>query len=309
MGAIGIDIGGTKIELQVFDRAWGRIARDRRPTPADYAGLLEAVAELVGSAQAAHGPLPVGISAAGLVDRRSGLAITANLPATGRPFPADLAARLGQRVAFINDCQAMALSEARLGAGRGHRRVAGLILGTGVGMGVVTDGALEVGGCGVLGEVGHIALPAAVMQRHGLMARRCGCGRIGCYETLLSGLGLVRLAHDLTGQTLGAPEIAQGRACEPALAHVWSVWCDIAAELLVSIVVGYDPDCIVLGGGLSGVDGLCADLTQALLRADFPCLVPPVMIASEGGDATGARGAALAATQAECVSCDHHPAI
>jgi predicted NBD/HSP70 family sugar kinase len=158
MGAIGIDIGGTKIELQVFDRAWGRIARDRRPTPADYAGLLEAVAELVGSAQAAHGPLPVGISAAGLVDRRSGLAITANLPATGRPFPADLAARLGQRVAFINDCQAMALSEARLGAGRGHRRVAGLILGTGVGMGVLGASALQ-NGVSVLSGIG-IALRA-----------------------------------------------------------------------------------------------------------------------------------------------------
>ena len=300
MGAIGIDIGGTKIELQVFDAAWARIGRERWPTPADYVGLLEAVAALVGGAQAEHGPLPVGISAAGLVDRRSGLAITANLPATGRPFPVDLAVRLGQRVAFINDCQAMALSEARLGAGRGYRRVAGLILGTGVGMGVVTAGAPEVGGCGILGEVGHIALPAAVMQRHGLLPRRCGCGRIGCYETLLSGPGLTRLAHDLTGQTLAPPEIAQGRASTPTLAHVWSVWVDLAAELLFSIMVAHDPDCIVLGGGLAGVDGLCADLSQALLRANFPCLVLPVITCAEGGDATGARGAALAATQAEC---------
>lgn len=297
MTALGIDIGGTKIELQVYGADWTRLSQTRRPTPQDYPGLIAAIGDLVAGADSAHGQIPVGISAAGLIDRHSGLAHTANLCATGRPFPADIAARIGRPVTFINDCQAMALSEARLGAGRGQQRVAGLVLGTGVGLGLVRNGVLDAGACGLLGEVGHISLPASTAARYGLPIVRCGCGRSGCIETLVSGPGLTRLARQLIGRDLSSIDIAQTRHTLADAAHVWRVWCDLAAELLVAIIVGTDPDIIVLGGGLSSIHGLVDDLAAALRRTDFPCLVVPHLGVAEGGDATGARGAALAASQ------------
>ncbi|MFN4170307.1 MAG: ROK family protein [Pseudorhodobacter sp.] len=297
MTAIGLDIGGTKIEMQVFGPDWALIARDRAPTPRDYPALLDAVAALVAAAERVGGHAPVGISAAGLVDRRSGLAMTSNLPATGRPFPADLAARIGRPVTFINDCRAMALSEAHLGAGRGAATVLGLVLGTGVGSGFVQNGVAAEGATGISGEIGHIALPAPLIQRHGLPILRCGCSRTGCFETLVSGPGLARIADHLTGRSLTAPQIVALRGSDPGMAQVWSVWCGLVAELLVSAILTLDPEVIVLGGGLSGVDGICDDLTAAMAQAHLAGLALPRLCVAEGGDATGARGAALAATQ------------
>ncbi len=296
MTAIGIDIGGTKIEMQVFADDWTRIHRSRCATPKDYTALLDAIAGLVAEADTLAGPAPLGISAAGTIDRRTGLAVTSNLPAQGKPFPADLVARLGRPVAFINDCRAMALSEARLGAGRGFARVLGLVLGTGVGSGFIRNGVAEEGASGIVAELGHIALPAPLMQQHGLPLLRCGCGRMGCFETLASGPGLARLAQHLTGRALTAPEVVALRGKDPAADQVWRIWCDLIAELLVNATLTLDPDIIVLGGGLSAVEGLPADLSAALANAHIPNLALPLVSVAEGGDATGARGAALAAT-------------
>ena len=134
MNAIGIDLGGTKMEAQVFDDAWSVAARRRRDTPKDYVDLVTELADLIRWADAqTSGPVPVGIGAAGLVNPKTGLALTANLVATGQPFPADIARAVGRPVTYVNDCRALALSEAIFGQGKGRRTVMALILGTGVG--------------------------------------------------------------------------------------------------------------------------------------------------------------------------------
>lgn len=298
MTAIGIDIGGTKIEMQVFDRDWTRLAQARVATPTEYPALIEAVGDLVEQADRVAGAHPLGISVAGLIDRRTGLALTSNLPATGRPLHADLTERIGRPVAFVNDCRAMALSEAHLGFGHGGARVLGLVLGTGVGSGFVREGLADEGASGVVAELGHVALPARLVQGRGLPILRCGCGREGCYETLVSGPGLGRLARHLTGRDMTAPEVVSLRRSDPAVAAVWAVWCDLVAELLLTAILTLDPDVIVLGGGLSTVDGVADDLRDALARTHIAGLPLPRLGIAEGGDATGARGAALAAVQA-----------
>jgi predicted NBD/HSP70 family sugar kinase len=121
---------------------------------------------------------------------------------------------------------------------------------------------------------------------------------MACHETLVSGPGLARIAFHLTGRDLTAPQIVAARGADAELARVWAVWCELMAELLVAITVTLDPDVIVLGGGLSGVAGICEDLTQAMGSAHIPGLALPRLAVAEGGDATGARGAALAALQA-----------
>lgn len=298
MIAAGIDLGGTKIEAQVFGADWGQVHRRRIDTPRDYAGLVAAMADQIGWIESLGGKgIPVGVSAAGLINPGTGLALTANLPATGKPFPADIAAAAGHPVTYINDCRAFILSEATFGAARGASPALGLILGTGIAGGVVIGGRLMSGHATVGGEFGHFPISAGPVVAHGLPVLRCGCGRIGCTETLLAGPGLSRLAAHLVGRSVTAEEITTARLTDPDLARVWAVWLELAADLLVTLCFTIDPQVIVLGGGLSKAPGLAADLTAALGRAGFAGFRLPTIRLAEGGDASGARGAALAAWQ------------
>ncbi len=295
IAAAGIDLGGTKSEVQLFDANWRVVDKRRDATPSTYDALLKMLAEQVRWALS-DGPVPVGIGAAGLVDK-DGNAFTANLPATGRPLPSDIAAEAGHPVTYVNDCRAMALSEAVFGAGKGAHTVMSLILGTGIGGGVVTGGALRAGPVGTGGEFGHTPASAAVVQRHGLPIYTCGCGRTGCVETYVAGPGLGRMAGVLTGRQLGPKDIAARRKGDPDAARVWQVWVEMTAELLVSLVQSVDPDVIVLGGGLSRIDGVTIELGAALSAAQIPGFGGTPIVLAEGGDASGARGAALAAVQ------------
>ncbi|QYZ70734.1 ROK family protein [Neotabrizicola shimadae] len=296
MIAAGIDLGGTKIEAQLFDADWALVDRRRIATPGDYPALVAAMADQIAWIET-HGPrLPVGISAAGLVNPATGLALTANLAATGKPFPADIAKAARRPVTYINDCRALTLSEAVFGAAKGQSPAVGLILGTGIGGGVAIDGRLVPGPSGTGGEFGHFALPAGPIAVHGLPVPACGCGRVGCTETLIAGPGLTRIALHLTGQPLTPPEIA-ARRNEPAIARVFAVWVELLAELLKTITLVIDPACIVLGGGLSQIAGLIPALDAALNATQLPGFAIPRLALAQGGDASGARGAAYAALQ------------
>lgn len=294
MIAAGIDIGGTKIEVQVFDADWRQIERQRVATPDDYQDLVAAVVGQINWAQdQAGGDIPVGIGAAGLVNQKTGLALTANLSATGHPFPADIANAAGRPITYINDCRALALSEAVFGAGQGKRVVMSLILGTGVGGGIAVDQSILYGATAMGGEFGHTAAPAHVVAAYNLPIWKCGCGRMGCIETYIAGPGLARLAKHITGQDVSPEDISARRTGD--MANVWGIWCALMGEFIHGLTLTADPDILVLGGGLSKIDGITDDLTRAAKAAqigDFG--VPPIVIAS-GGDSSGARGAAHAA--------------
>ena len=299
MTAAGIDLGGTKIATQLFDASWRLMDQRRTATPIDYPGLIAELADHVAWAEARLAPgAPVGLASAGLVNPATGLALTANLPSTGKPFPADLNLRTGRQITVINDCRAFALSEAVFGAARGMTPVVGIILGTGVGGAVVVNGKLLAGHAAVGGEFGHFALAAAPMIAHRLPVLRCGCGRIGCTETYVSGTGLSRIAAHVLSKPMTAGQIAETRRSDPAAARVWTIWCELLAEMLLTLCLTVDPACIVLGGGVSQAAGLVDDLSAALQGAQLPGFaVPPIRLA-EGGDASGARGAAYAAWEA-----------
>lgn len=293
MIAGGIDLGGTKMEAQIFDADWRVVADQRIPTPADYLGLLKAVAGLVAWAdQTSGGALPIGICHPGLTDPKTGQALAANIPTTGFPFVQDISDVAARQIPCLNDCRALALSEAAFGYGRGHRTVAALVIGTGIGGGVVVDKTVWAGPTGVGGEFGHGPLPAHLVQTHNLPIVQCGCGRLGCVETLTSGPGLTRLAKTLTGRNLSPLEIATRRAIDPEISKVWDVWCQIMAEMLHSIVLTVDPDVIILGGGLSQIDGIAADLSKSLCAIQLAPWGNVPIHCAQGGDASGARGAA-----------------
>lgn len=303
MIATGIDLGGTKIEVQVFDHKWACAAKRRVDTPTDYAGIVAAIVDQIRWADAQAGrDLPVGVGAAGLVNPRTGLAYSANLPTTGLPLPRDIEATLGRSISHINDCRALALSEAVFGAGRGKNPVAALVLGTGVGGGVAIDGRLAPAFSATGGEFGHFTASAQVIAAHDLPILRCGCGRWGCTETLVSGPGLMRVTEHIAGQAISPADIASTRAANPLADKAWRIWCDLVADLLITLVFTTDPEAVVIGGGVSKIPGLIGDLTEALARAQLPGFATPELLLAEGGEASGARGAAYAAVQAQAVA-------
>ena len=295
MIAAGIDLGGTKIEAQVFDSGWNRVESHRIPTPATYDALVDAMTTQIRWVEShSHVGIPIGIAAAGLINPKTGLALTANLPATGHPFPADIATAAGRPITYVNDCRAQALSEATFGAAKGFRTALSLNLGTGLAGGIVINGQLLPGPTGLGGEFGHFALPANVIHEHNLPILRCGCGRMGCTETLIAGPGLSRLHHHLTGQSLTPEHITQDRSTQ-----TWIIWCQLTAEMIHTLCLTVDPDIIVLAGGLSRADGLIPDLTAALTHAQLSGYGAPLLRLAEGGDTTGARGAAYAAAKGQ----------
>lgn len=299
MIALGLDLGGTKIEAQVFDASWTSVDRKRVATPDSYPALLAALIELVAWADALAGSsLPVGIGAAGAVNPRDGRVLAANLVANGQTLPADLGSALARPVTYLNDSRALALSESVFGAGSVFHGVFALVLGTGVGGGFVHNGILQAGASGIGGEVGHVAAPAHLVQQYNLPVLDCVCGRRGCIETLISGAGLARIAKVTSGADLSAPQIVAARGTDPQMQAAWHIWCALTAELITVLTLTFDPDCIVLGGGMSDIAGLVDDLTAATARAQLAGFSAPVILRAAGGAVSGARGAAYAAWQA-----------
>lgn len=291
-----LDVGGTKIEARLFDNKLEVLDRQRFPTAkGSYDELLAAIGSAVAWLdQTAGTKVALGVGLPGLIDPATGISMTSNVPATGHTLGADLSARIGRAIPVENDCKCFALSEANGGAGEGYRTVFGLILGTGVGGGVCVDGKLVVGHNGLPGEVGHFGLPAELVQRHGLPILACGCGRTGCYETLLSGPGMARIAKHVAGEDVdSAAIVARAAAGDVAMTKVLDLWFDILGELIHTIQLTIDADCVVIGGGLSNIHGLTANLSRTFAPRMLKGVRQPAFATARFGDASGVRGAAM----------------
>jgi len=292
MIAVGLDIGGTKIETQCFNADWAVTQSDRVQTPTDYSQLVSVIAEQIRKATRAHPDVPVGLGCAGLLNPATGLAFTANLPASGHELLNDVNRLVPQHAVWINDCRALTLSEAVFGAGRGANMVAGIILGTGVGGGIALGGRLLPEWSGTGGEFGHISASASLIADHNLPIHSCGCGKRGCVETYIAGPGLMRLVKTVTGQDLTPAEIGSARLTDTDVGQAWQLWCALVADLIVTVTYNADPDVVVLGGGLSKIGLVTEDIENAVTRAQFTGYRVPQIRIAEGGDASGARGAA-----------------
>ena len=298
----GIDLGGTKIEAKLFSDSWADLDSRRIDTPKhSYSNLLDAMEDQVRwldekSNQAA---IPIGIGVPGLVDPLNGMAIIANLSAHGENLRDDLSRRVGRRIWFENDCRALTLSEARLGVGVGYKTVMGLILGTGVAVAFAIRGALAGDERGLSEEFGHHPIPNSMVRKYQLPVFDCGCGRTGCYETLVAGPGLVRLAKAMTSRNCSPKEIANlSRSGDSAFVQVMDTWAELVASLISEASEVKSPDCVVLGGGLSNIPGIEKKLMDN--HSDPSCcdIRLPIFVA-QGGDSSGARGAALYAADNE----------
>ena len=291
---VGIDLGGTKTEGVVMRPCGTEVLRHRVPTvKGDYTATLATIADLVGTlAQKTGYPITrVGVGIPGSIAPNTGKVRNANSTwINGKPLPDDLAAMLGVPLRFANDANCLALSEFRDGAAIGCSSVFAAILGTGVGGGLILNGALVEGAHGLGGEWGHVPLA----QESELPP--CFCGRFGCNEQFLSGPAIVR-DFVASGGTAIRPEqiveLAQGndRLAKQVLAR----HLDRLGRAIGAIVNVFDPQVIVLGGGISNLAGLAKALPEVIAANLFTPLedrFQPDIRLAKWGDSSGVRGAA-----------------
>jgi fructokinase len=291
---MGVDLGGTKIEALVLDGAGAEVARERIATPSgDYTATLQSLAALVGRLEVRVGQqCRVGIGMPGAFSRATGRVKNSNsVCLNGQPLRQDLERLLQRPLHFANDADCFTLSEATDGAARGAAVVFGVILGTGTGGGICVNGRLLAGPNAITGEWGHNPMPWP--QADELPGRSCYCGRRGCIETWLSGPALALDYREYSKQDLTAQAIIRASVTGNTLARaVVERYMDRLARALASVINILDPDCIVLGGGLSNHAGLYEAVPSRWGRYVFSDRVETRLVPAKYGDSSGVRGAA-----------------
>jgi fructokinase len=291
---MGVDLGGTKIEALVLDSRGTELARERVATPSgDYLATLQTISGLVGRLEARVGSrCRVGVGMPGAFSRATGRVKNSNsVCLNGQPLRQDLEALLQRPLQFANDADCFTLSEATDGAARDAGVVFGVILGTGTGGGICVDGKLLAGPNAITGEWGHNPLPWP--QAEELPGRQCYCGKQGCIETWLSGPGLALDYQGQAGRELTAQAIvdAAGKGDGVAQAAV-DRYVDRLARALAGVINILDPDCVVLGGGMSNYARLYQAVPACWGRYVFSDRVETRLVPAQYGDSSGVRGAA-----------------
>jgi glucokinase len=265
---IGVDIGGTKIAAGVVDNQGRILSRIRHDTPADDGRkTVEAIAASITELAADHEITGAGLGAPGFIDAaRSTVLFTPNLPWRNEPLRAEIEQLTGLPVVVGNDANAAAWGESMFGAGNGQPYTITLTIGTGLGGGIIINGALVRGAFGVAAEVGHINIVPE--------GRRCPCGNLGCWEQYASGSALVREARELAAkspeaatrllaqgdgdpESITGPQVtaAAGEGDPVAIQALYTLghWLGHGMADLAAIL---DPRLFILGGGASAAGAL-----------------------------------------------------
>ena len=291
--ALGIDLGGTKIEIIGLDERGAVLLRRRRPSPqGSYAATLAAIRDLVAEVEAGLGARgSIGFGTPGAISPATGLLKNSNSTwLNGKPLDRDLADILARPIALANDADCLALSEATDGAAAGAATVFAVIRGTGVGGGLAVHGKVLAGPNAIAGEWGHNPLPWPDPDE--LPGPPCYCGLTGCIETWLSGPGLTRDHGAESGVQREPPAIVAAAAHDPAAAAALRRYEHRLARGLASVINLLDPQSIVLGGGLSQLERLYTTIPAIWERYVFSDVVRTPLVPAKHGDSSGVRGAA-----------------
>jgi len=291
---IGVDWGGTKIEVVALEHDGTELLRIRRETPrGDYQGCLRIVRELIDEAEATTGRTgSIGIGIPGSLEPVSRLGKGGSSTwINGQPVEADLQRVIDRPIRVENDADCFAASEAIDGAGAGYAVVFGVIIASGTGAGVAINGRAHHGPSNSAGDWGHNPLPYAKPDE--LPGDPCYCGKSGCIETWLSGYSFARdYARHGGAELLPAQIMERARGGEILARENYERWIDRAGRGLSIIVNSLDPDVFVMGGGMSNVDELYDDLPERIAAYTFSPVFHTPIVRSKHGDSSGVRGAA-----------------
>lgn len=286
-----LDIGGSGIKGAVATKRRQIDLLGRLRTPLDdFEAFVRTIGEILALSPAPAGSA-VAIAITGVIDPASGVIKCANIPCIdGRTLAADLSERLGRQVVVGNDADLFALAEAGVGAGQGHDIVFGVILGTGVGGGLVIGGKVVTGAGGYAGEWGHAPVAATRVLDPPIELPRfpCGCGQVGCVDTLGGARGLERLYKHFTGLTKNSVEIVSAwEAGEPAASRTIDAFMEVVAAPLALVVNVVGAGIVPVGGGLARsralIDRLDREVRARILRKTTAPLVVPAALEVEPG--------------------------
>ena len=313
--ALAIDLGGTRTRVALVGRN-GEISSKQVSSTLAQRGREDVVARLLATVESVAARardslgdslVGVGVSQAGPTDRESGVANEPpNLPGwDGFSIKPVLEEMLAISASVANDASLAALAEHVYGAGRGHANMLYMTVSTGIGGGIIIHGKLYTGSQGFAGELGHI-----IIDRNG---PPCGCGSVGCLEALASGTALARMARERLAQgetgrlveacggdleKLDAVMVTEAARDGDPLAR--DLVRQVSANLgvgIVSLVNAFDPEVVVIGGGMSNsLDLFMPGIAAEMDRPPFARLRQGVSIVrSELGDDAGLLGAAALA--------------
>ncbi|MGX7345383.1 ROK family protein [Acetobacter pasteurianus] len=288
---LGIDIGGTKIEIVALDAEGQVVLRHRVGNPGTYKGLLSDVKKLVDDAHARTNPYAtVGVGIPGAVDAHTRLVKNANATwLNGQPFADDLQDVLGFPVRVENDANCFALSEATDGAAAGCHVVFGVILGSGMGGGIIVDGKPLKGLHDIAGEWGHTPLPW--VREDEFPMPKCFCGNSGCLERFLCGPALAESWKGPGNRSVQGIEDAAASG-DTAAQRALDLYVDRLGRACALIVNILDPDAIVLGGGVSNLNCLYERVPDVMKRYVITPECNTKLLKNKHGDSSGVRGAA-----------------
>ena len=298
MPVVAADCGGTNLSVMRVERATDPTEPLVTDTPADPGAIPAVIAEL---AQGLGGGEAAGVSIAGLV--ANGDLVWMPHRHGGARIAGPLSAAIGGPVTVDNDANCAALAEATLGAGAGHRAVLMVTVGTGIGGGLVIDGHIEHGRAH-LGEVGHTTLASD--------GPVCSCGRTGCWEALASGTAMDRAAQAIARLSPGGAVAAAAGGDPPVGRHLVAAatagdraarqaFDEIAMHFgrgLANMVAVFDPDVIVVGGGVGSIGEPFlrpARLEMAACVSGASHRRPTPVVSAAFGPRAGLVGAALLA--------------
>ena len=291
---IGIDLGGTKIEIIALDDQGKAVVRRRVFTPRDnYPAILNTIKTLIFSVEQELGcKATVGVGIPGALCHITGLVKNSNTQCLiGKAFDKDLEKILHRDVLLCNDANCFTLSEAVDGAGKGHNLVFGVILGTGTGGGFVINQRVLKGLNSIAGEWGHNPLPWP--NSNEIPGPKCYCGKYGCLETFLSGDGFAFDYFQLMGESLSPPQIvSQALNGEDGARKCLDRYINRLSRGLASVINVVDPDVIVLGGGLSNIKSLYNEVPLCWKDYVFSDRIDTLLRPALHGDSSGVRGAA-----------------
>jgi glucokinase len=310
--AVGVDLGGTKVEVARIDSGGRMRQRFRRPTNVDAGpeGIKKEIIDLALRLQDLAGcpPVGVGVGLAGQIDPRDGTVIFApNLTWHNVPFQSEMKEALGWPVVIVNDVRAAAWGEWLFGAGKDCGDLVCLFVGTGIGGGIVSGGRMLTGCSNTAGELGHITVDI-----HG---PPCTCGQKGCLEAVAGGWAIEKMAREavaleppagallmrLAGGRAGnitAKTVSEGARAGDRLSL--RLVEQVSQNLIggaVSIVNAFNPCRLILGGGvIEGLPQLVDQIDEGVRRRALPAATQSLQVvrAKLGSDA-GVVGAATLA--------------
>lgn len=287
---IGIDLGGTKIEVAVLDSQDNIIFRERLLTEAHLGSdhIFNQIHTLYGKALISiqNKTHTLGLGTPGSISKNTHLLKNSNtLCLNSLPLRALLEDKLVHDIIIENDANCFALAEALMGAGKGYPSVFGIIMGTGCGGGIVFDGKIRQGPQNIAGEWGHMVIDP--------QGEPCYCGANGCVESFISGGGLEKRIKNKTGIIISAVDFFNPLLKDESLRNIKQDFYARFGQALANLINILDPDIVILGGGLSNEESLYKEGVSEVYARIFNDVPSTPIVKNKLGDSAGVIGAAL----------------